>query len=152
MDSDDTVKTLNDLIEISKDGEYGFRTSAEHLHSSETRQLFMRHADECRQAATELQALVDRLGGKPETSGTIAGATHRGWVAIKSKLSTYSDKDILEDTETGEDAAMETYRDALQKEMPAEVRAVVERQWEGVKRNHAQVRALRDHARRAAGE
>lgn len=149
MDTDDTIKTLNELTETCKDGEYGFRTAAEHLRSAETRQLFTRRADECRQAAAELQALVSQLGGEPEDRGTLGGAAHRGWVAVKSKLSTYSDKEILEETESGEDDAMACYRDAMEQDLPPEARAVVERQWEGVKRNHAQIRALRDHARMA---
>ena len=33
MDSKDVIKTLNNLIETSKDGEYGFRSSAEHAQS-----------------------------------------------------------------------------------------------------------------------
>ena len=147
MSNDDTIDCLNDLIETSKDGEYGFRTSAEYLKSADTKQLFLRRADECRQAAAELQALVRQLGGSAEDSGTAAGAMHRGWVSVKGTLSGYSDKAILEETERGEDKAMESYRKALAMDLPPATRAVVERQFEGVKRNHAQVRSLRDAAR-----
>lgn len=147
MSTDDTIDTLNDLIETSKDGEYGFRTSAEYLRSSETKRLFMRRADECRQAAAELQTLVVQLGGKAEDSGSATGAMHRGWVSVKGTLSGYSDKAILEETERGEDTAQESYRKALATDLPPGVLEVVERQFEGVKRNHAQVRALRDKAR-----
>ena len=70
MSNDDTIDTLNDLIETSKDGEYGFRTSAEYLKGSEIKQLFLRRADECRQAAADLQALVVQCGGSAEDSGS----------------------------------------------------------------------------------
>lgn len=143
----DVWATLDDLIECCKDGEYGFRASAEQVKSETLRQLFLRRAAECQSACTELQGLVRQFGGKPEDSGTVMGAVHRGWVATKSALSTYTDLAVLEETERGEDSAMNTYRTALQQELPQPVRSVVERQFEGVKRNHAEVRSLRDQAR-----
>jgi uncharacterized protein (TIGR02284 family) len=149
MSNDDIIDTLNDLIETSKDGEYGFHASAEYLKDPSIRQSFERRAEECRQAAAELQAQVVRLGGKAEDSGTAAGAMHRGWVAVKGTLSGYSDKAILEETERGEDTALASYRKALEEALPPDVRSIVERQYEGVKRNHLQVRTLRDQARAA---
>ncbi len=150
MQNDDTIDTLNTLIETSKDGEYGFRTSAEHLKNDEIKQLFMRRAEECRQAAAELQALVGTLGGKAEDSGSATGAMHRGWVAVKATLAGYTDKAILEETERGEDIALAAYRSALEEDLPAQVRSVVEQQLQGVMRNHNQVRTLRDQARTAS--
>lgn len=151
MSNDDIVDILNDLIETSKDGEYGFRTSAEHLKAADTRTLFQTRAEECRQAAAELQALVRQYGGKAEDSGSASGAMHRGWVAVKGTLVSYSDKAILEETERGEDVAVESYRKALENSgLPTDLRAVIERQYEGAKRNHAQVRFLRDQARAAS--
>ncbi|MFG6455532.1 PA2169 family four-helix-bundle protein [Roseateles sp. BYS96W] len=150
MSNDDIIDTLNDLIETSKDGEYGFRTSAEYMQDPALKQSFTARAEECRQAAAELQQLVTRLGGKAEDSGTAVGALHRGWVAVKGTLAGYTDKAILEETERGEDSALESYRKALDEPLPPEVRLVVERQYEGVKRNHLQVRMQRDAARAAA--
>ena len=149
MSNDDIIDTLNDLIETSKDGEYGFHASAEYLKDPTTKQSFERRAEECRQAAGELQSLVVSLGGKAEDSGTAAGAMHRGWVAVKGTLAGYTDKAILEETERGEDSALKAYREALDQALPPNVRTVVERQFEGVKRNHLQVRTLRDQARAA---
>ena len=149
MSNDDIIDTLNDLIETSKDGEYGFRTSAEYLKDTTLKQTFTTRAEECRQAAAELQAMVVRFGGKAEDGGSAAGALHRGWVAVKGVLAGYTDKAILEETERGEDTALASYRKALDKSLPPDVRAVVERQYEGVKRNHLQVRTLRDQARAA---
>lgn len=149
MANDDSIKTLNKLIETSKDGEYGFQACTEYLKSEELKSLFLRRAEECRQAVTDLQAMVVQHGGSAEDTGTASGALHRGWVAVKGTLAGYSDLAILEETERGEDTAMERYREALQAGLPDDARALVERQFEGVKRNHAQVRSLRDQARQA---
>ena len=145
--NDDTLEILNNLIETSKDGEYGFRTSAENIESSEIKQLFLRRAEECRQAAADLQTLAVQRGGDPEDSGSAGGALHRGWVSVKGTLTGHSDSAILEETERGEDAALASYRKAMAADLPADVRAVVERQMRGVQSNHDQVRALRDRAR-----
>jgi uncharacterized protein (TIGR02284 family) len=150
MSNDDIIDTLNDLIETSKDGEYGFRASAEYVKDGALRQSFQRRADECRTAAAELQAIVASLGGKAEDGGTTGGALHRGWVAVKGTLAGYTDKAILEETESGEDSALESYRKALEADLTPDVRSVVERQYEGVKRNHVEIRRLRDQARAAA--
>lgn len=151
MDHKDIISTLNDLVETCKDGEYGFRTTAEHAKNPELQRICTMRAEECRQAAGELQTIIRQHGGSADDGGSASGAVHRGWVAVKSKLSGYSDLALLEETERGEDVALERYRKALDKPLPPEIRAVVERQYEGAKRNHNQVRALRDGERRMAG-
>ncbi len=150
MSSDDVIDTLNTLIETCKDGEYGFRACAEHVKSAQLRQVFASRADDCRQGATELQSLVTRLGGEADTGSSVAGAVHRGWVNLKGMLSGDSDQAALNECERGEDTALARYRDAIKKALPVDVAAVVQRQYEGAKRNHDQVRTLRDQMRSAA--
>lgn len=147
MTADETIDRLNDLIETSKDGEYGFRTSAEHARDARLKQLLAQHADECARAASELQQEVLALGGKPKDDGTAAGAMHRGWVAVKSKLSTYDDQRILEEVERGEDHALNQYQQAASSALSGSAATLVARQLEGVRHNHDQIRALRDAAR-----
>ena len=148
--SNEVVSTLNDLIETCKDGEYGFRSCAEHVKSIELRDIFTLHAQQCADAARELQAVVAQHGGKPVDSGSASGALHRGWVSVKSALSTYDDLAVLEECERGEDVALKSYREAREKNLPADVRALVDRQYEGAKKNHDEVRALRDRLKAAA--
>lgn len=148
--NDDTIDTLNDLIETSKDGQYGFETSAEHATSTEVRALLNSRAGQCRAAVAELQGLVTQFGGKAEDSGTIGGAVHRGWVAVRSALTSYTDLALLEECERGEDVAKARYRKALEKTLPESVRTVIDRQYQGVVANHDQIRLLRDRFRAAA--
>ena len=145
--ADDVVDILNDLLENSRDGEYGFRTCAEEVESSRLKQLFNDRAAACGQAATELAQLVMAQGGKPAEGGTASGAAHRGWVHVKGMVGANSELSMLEECERGEDAAVARYRKALKQNLPADVRAVVERQAEGAQRNHDQIKMLRDEAR-----
>lgn len=146
-DPKDVIDALQDLVECCKDGEYGFRTSAEQATSSELKSVFQQRADDCRRGADELNAKIRALGGKAEDSGSALGAMHRGWVSVKSTLSTYDDKAVLEECERGEDNAMARYRKALKQQLPDDVRQVVERQAQAVQRNHDQVKRLRDQYR-----
>lgn len=146
-DRADTIDVLKDLVEVCKDGEYGFRECAEQVQRQDLKTTFLQRADDCRQGAQELNQLVRQLGGTAEEGGSAMGAMHRGWVAIKSKLTTYDDKAVLEEAERGEDNAKARYMKALQKPLPANVKSVVERQYQGVQRNHDQVKMLRDSTR-----
>lgn len=147
MDNDAVVNCLNDLIETSKDGEYGFRTCAERATASELKAFFTKRAANCASAATELQGLVRQHGGKAESSGSVAGTLHRGWVSVRDAVSGTSDQSVLDECERGEDAALARYRKALKQELPPAVKAVVEKQMAGVQANHDEVKRLRDSAK-----
>jgi len=142
--NDDLIEVLNDLVEASKDGEYGFRVCAEHAKSPELKSLFVRRSEECQRAALELQDFVVQLGGEPEKRGSVSGAIHRGWVAVRAATAFDDDRSVLQECERGEDIAVRRYRKALEKPLPPDLAAVVERQYLGTKRNHDEIKLLRD--------
>lgn len=144
MDKDDVISTLNDLIETCKDGEAGFRACADDIRNAQIKSLFESRAIGCQQAAVELQEFVRAYGGDPATRSSLAGSLHRRWVDIKAAIAGQDEHAVLSECERGEDVALRSYRKALEKVLPPEVRAVVERQYQGVLRNHDQVKALRD--------
>jgi uncharacterized protein (TIGR02284 family) len=150
LSNDDVVDVLNDLLENTRDGEYGFRTCAEQVESANAKQLFTSRAEGCRQAGEELMALIRNYGGEPAEGGTAAGAMHRGWVQVKGAVGADSELSILESCERGEDAGIARYRKALKQSLPADVRAVVQRQADGAQRNHDLIRDLRNVARERA--
>jgi uncharacterized protein (TIGR02284 family) len=142
--STNVTAVLNDLVETSKDGERGFRKAAEDAHDTQLRALFVSRAEDCTRGARELQDVVQQLGGKPATGGTVSGALRRGWNDVKSAVAGRSDYEILAECEKGEDVAKKHYSDALEKDLPADVRMVVDRQFQGVIQNHDRIRDLRD--------
>jgi len=148
-DNDDVIDILNDLLETCRDGEYGFNASAEHTESLELKTLLLRHAGECRTAGLELESLIRQLGGEPAEGGSMSGALHRGWVSVRSILSAYSDQSLLSECERGEDTAVASYRKALKENLPPGIRSVVERQEQGVLRNHGEVKAMCDSLKSA---
>ena len=142
-DNDDAIDTLNDLIETCKDGEDGFRQCAERAPASPNRAFFETGARRCGESAAELQALVRQLGGDPEKRGSVIAAVHRGWLNIKTALTSNDEKPVIDECERGEDVAMKSYQEALEKVLPDNVRAVVARQFLGVQENHERARQLK---------
>lgn len=148
--ADKNVSILNDLIEVSRDGQQGFLKAAEDAKNPELKSLFSSRAAEIATAVSELQTHVAALGGKPEEHGSVTGAVHRGWISLRTAVADRSDLAILEETEKGEDVAKKKYADALQEpELSFDTRALVERQYQGVLRNHDLIRDLRNRYRGA---
>ncbi|MDP1980700.1 MAG: PA2169 family four-helix-bundle protein [Undibacterium umbellatum] len=149
MNNDEIISTLNDLIETSKDGEEGFKICAEDASGRhpQLKAMLAERGRECAAAASELQELVRNQGGDPETSSSVSGALHRAWTNIRMSIVGKDDETVLNECERGEDVAVKDYRKALEKDLPAHVRVVVDRQYQGVLRNHDTIKTLRNHVR-----
>lgn len=143
-DRKELIRTLNNLIETSKDGEAGFKVCAHDISRPDLKQLFMERSQQCGKAAAELQGVVLELGGNPEESTSLGGDLHRRWVDLKSLVTGKDEEAVLNEVERGEDVAKKHYAEALKMVLPTDIRDIVQRQYEGVMRNHDQIRALRD--------
>ncbi len=141
-----TTSTLNDLIETLKDGQEGFRAAAEDVESSDLKTLFGEYSLQRSKFAGELQALARGLGEKePETTGSVSGALHRGWINLKAALSSKDEHAILAECERGEDSAVAEYQKALEQTgLPANVQDILRTQFTAVQAAHDRVRNLRD--------
>jgi len=136
---------LNTLIETCRDGQEGFRAASEDTKNEALKRLFSELSIERGRFGTELQRIVATVGEEAETSGSISGSLHRGWIDLKSALSSGSEHSVLAECERGEDSAVAEYREALEHdELPQAVREVVNRQYLGVKESHDRIRDLRD--------
>jgi uncharacterized protein (TIGR02284 family) len=136
------ISTLNSLIETCRDGQQGFQTAAEGVQSGELKQLFHTYSQQRARFAGDLQDEVRRLGGDPETSGSVTASLHRGWMGLRAVVAGRDDDAILAECERGEDSAVSNYRAALNADLPANVRTLVERQFGEVKAAHDRVRSL----------
>lgn len=149
MDTSDVVKTLNELIETSEDGKKGFSEAADKATDASLKAELSKRSAQCGVAVQELQTAVRSLGGAAEHGGSVTGAAHRGWVAVKAAVGD-SNVAVLEEVERGEDYAKSAYKKALAMDLPMAVKAVVEHQYSGVLRNHDRMRELRNAYKRAA--
>ena len=139
------ISTLNDLIATLKDGQEGFKQSASGVDDPQLKTIFDTYSLQRSKFAGELQSEVTRLGeGEPEDSGSMSGAMHRAWINIKGAVTNRDRHAILAEAERGEDSAVASYQDALEKDLPAPVRDIVSRQQSEVKAAHDKIRTLRD--------
>lgn len=148
-DNKKAVSTLNNLVEISRDGEMGFKAAAEKADDPGLKSLLQDRARSCASATSELQGLIRSMGGTPEESGTIAGAVHRGWTKVRAAVGD-NNIAVLDEVERGEDVAKSAYAKALKSELPADIRQTIDQQYQGVLRNHDRVRDLRNQFRAAS--
>lgn len=144
VDHNDVIAILNELIETSKDGEEGFRSSEENVEDARLKDFFLSRSKEVGASVLELQGLVRSLGGVPVNATSIGGTLHRRWMDIKTALTANDNVAVLNETERGEDFALAAYRNALEIGLPEEIKAVVLRHLDGVKRNHDLVKQLRE--------
>lgn len=144
---EDVVATLKELLDSARDGEAGFIEAAQHTHAANLSTLFERRAQVYREAAVQLQELVERMGGQPEEGGSVGGRAHRVWIHIRGLLGGARDEAMLAECERAEDAALVRYRKALRQNLPAEIHAAVQHQFEGTQRSRDMIAALLGRAR-----
>ena len=78
--------------------------------------------------------------------GTAGGALHRASTNIKSSITGMDEYAVLNECERGEDVAKSAYEEALNEDLPMDIKTLVQRQYEGVKVNHDRIRQLRNQA------
>jgi len=136
--------TINSLIEVCRDGQYSFEEAAKGVEDPSLRAEFIQYSMQRRDFAVALQQAMRSLGEEPESSGSVAGALHRGWIGLRQTVSRSDKEAILSECERGEDAAITAYRDAMAQSVPPGVDDLVEMQYSSIKRVHDRIRALRD--------
>jgi uncharacterized protein (TIGR02284 family) len=144
MNQKDSVKVIEKLVEVCKDGEKGYKDAAEHVKRPDLKTFFTTQSSERGRFARELQTVLMNLGKtEKKESGTVAGALHRAWIDTKVGLGA-GDKSILESVEKGEDEARDAYREAIGSPLPPDVADIVNRQARSIQTAHDQVKTLRD--------
>lgn len=126
----EAVSTLNGLISILEDGKLGYTNAAEHVENQAIKAEFLDYARERALFIVELQDEINRLGKSTDTSGGgPLGALHRAWIDIKSSFTSGDTEAIINACVTGEEAAIEKYKMALEKnELDGSQIAIVSKQ------------------------
>jgi uncharacterized protein (TIGR02284 family) len=150
--TEQALEALQELLGNARDSDRGFMEAAEHTETPSLREFLERCAGACRDAAGELQDQIATLGGEPQDSGTVTGAAHRVWLQIRGLFGGATDEAILVECERAQAAALQRMVQALQQNLPADVHAMVLRQFECTQRNHDMVRSMRATAAASAND
>lgn len=141
------ASVTRDLIQTLEDGKEGFAQGAEKLAkdgSADLAAVFQRYSQQRAEFSDELQKMAADYGDQLDDSGSVAAALHRGWMSIKDAISGDDPKGVLDAAEHGEDHAVKEYKKALEEDVSPNLKSVIQRQFDGVKEGHDEVRALRD--------
>ena len=150
MEDAKIASVLNDLVATSRDGANGFHTCAEGAKDPMLKVYFVTRTQDCNEAVRALNVEVLHHGGTPSEHGSAEGLLRRAWINIRTVVASNDDLAVLEECERAEDAALADYRKALQEDLPAHVKLLVQKQCDGAKANHDRVRKLRDERRQMA--
>ena len=128
VSNEKTISVLQNLVETNRDGQHGFRTAAEDAKDAELGRVFTQFS----------------------TQRSVTGSLHRGWIDLKSAISSNEPHAVLAEAERGEDAAVKAYREALEENLDPVTRGIVSRQYASVQAAHDRVKGLRDSVAYAA--
>ncbi len=131
--SDKGIAAVNHLIERHTDAEKGFKDAAANVNEADLRDDLLKKSEERRAYREELQAAVARLGEKYEKGGgSLEGAAYRAWIDVKAFVTDENNVAVLNAVRTGEEDAVESFKDVLGEPLNDELRKTVQKQFKGV--------------------
>jgi len=139
-----TEKVLLEVIEILQDGQKGFAEIGDHLKDEHLKKYFLAESLKRASFRGDLENVLHREGmADVKQSGSAAGALHRTWADLKSKLGG-GDHALLESAEQGEDSAKKIYKEVLEHDLPLPVRQLLATQQAHILTAHDYVKRHRD--------
>lgn len=109
-----TIEVLNSLIEINNDRIEGYKTASNETEQADLKSLFKTFEEVSRNCKAELLDEITKLKGTEIDGTTTSGKVFRLWMDLKAAITGNNRKAILNACEFGEEAAQETYNDALE--------------------------------------
>jgi len=143
------VDALNNLVQINNDRIEGYERAAKETEDTDLKDLFNQMASKSHMMKSQLSSEVVKRSGKPTESTTTSGKAFRVWMDFKAALTGKNRKAILSSCEFGEDAAQDTYEDALKDgtELPTEIVDMISNQKSQLREDHDRVKTMRDSAK-----
>lgn len=149
-EQDKTTHTLNDLIEIARDGKEFYEEAAQKIDDPDLKALFTRIAGVKAAIVNELGSVVQAAGGRVEASGTATGAMQQFYGKVRATL---GDKayGYVSELEESEDRLLEAFeKTAEDASVPVAARDVVTRLLPEVRSCHQVMRDRKQAMKHAA--
>lgn len=136
-----TVKTIQNLIEVCKDGEKGYKEASDRVDHDEFKTILYRLSQQRAMFRSELENdLIKDYNEEAKSSESVASKLHRGWLDFKSGLKGNDTKAVLEECERGEKHAIDKYSEALDGKLPSYLEERVQNQLNMIKGTLSQLR------------
>lgn len=140
-----TRHSLNDLIQIARDGKEFYSEASRKVDDAELANTFKRIASTKEAIVDELSAEVAAIGGKPAQSGTFVGSMQQVYGKVRAAL---GDKQYgyVAELEESEDRLLKAFNDVqVDPDLAPSARATVERLLPHVRDTHREM-SQRKHA------
>lgn len=148
MEAKATQALLNELVETLKDGQKGYADAMTDVEDAGLKETFKKYAAQRAEYITEIEDQMFKLNLKPDEESSVTGTIHRAWIDLKAALTSKDSTAVLNECERGEDYAKKAYQVALKaQDLPAPLKSVIEKQYQGVTEAHDTIKSLRDSAK-----
>jgi len=141
---EEAATAITRMISICRDAEQGFRGAATATPDRELKELFFRYSGQHGGFAAKLQEAVKALGYDPELPAGLGGTIYGGWINLKALVTSHDQHGILVEAERGEDWVLDTYRRAIDKNLPVGIRPLVDAQLIEIQNAHDYMKQRRD--------
>lgn len=140
-----TAHTLNDIIEIARDGQDFYTEAAAKVKDAELSALFTKIAGVKSQIVTSLSSTVAATGAKPAEHGTVVGSMQQFYGKVRATLGD-TQYGYVAELEESEDRLLKAFKETLtDSDTPPAARAEVSRLLPLVQETHDVMRN-RKHA------
>ena len=126
------VDDLNDLVKINNDRIQGYEKAIEDNKDAQLDDLFRHYVIQSQNFRSQLADHIVRIDGlavSDATSTDVTSTIHRAWIDIKTAITGKDRDSVLSSVEFGENAAIEAYQDAIEKDhIPAYIKEDLQKQ------------------------
>ena len=128
------VEKLNDLIALDRDAVAAYTEAISRIHIPALKDALSQFRGDHQRHITDLSAVVAKYGGVPRTKTDVKGFFIKGFTAITSAM---GDEAALRAMQGNEMLTTSTYQKALEHTFPAEVLALIRKNYADEQRHLA---------------
>jgi uncharacterized protein (TIGR02284 family) len=135
--------TLNELIEITRDGQSFYTDAVAHVRSPLLKAVFHGIIDAKTQLIKSLSDHVRVRGEQPSGGGTLLGSFRMMYAEIRMRFASAKDATYVAELEESEDRLLDAFESAATEASDPEIRGIILRHLPKVRLCHEQMRNLK---------
>ncbi|MBO2012509.1 ferritin-like domain-containing protein [Hymenobacter negativus] len=138
-----TATTVQELLHFVNDRIAGYERAVAESEDLDLRTYYQQLVSQSQQFAANLNTLLQREGGAPETGTTLKGKLYRTWMDTKAAVTGSDEKAILNSNVYGEEWAIKAYQDALRNHnLSSIIRQAIQHQYDTAQRTYKRLKQL----------
>ncbi len=136
---DEIFDEIKEILAKNEDAFKGYEKAAENADSNSLTTYFRQKATKRKEFNVSLRREIKVAYADFDDSGSFGGTIHRAWMDIKNLFSADSDESMLEESITGDKAAIDEYNDVIEyKNLPIGLKNLLISQRDDIQRDIAE--------------